>query len=175
MSHAEALKEEKLSVKKRVKSPFSGPLKQDVQSVQRIQIPSDWTARYYVKWLERFLNPWVLTTVDQDLNCEIGFIGNRTLLELQYSEERSSSDRALYYITDGFLMDPSVNERGRMEFRKIPGTNDVIIAIHDYLPSFPWFIYYVTQANMHAFVMSSFRRHMRQLSTERLTLRQRMN
>lgn len=145
-----------------------GPLKQDVRSIQRIQLPSSWTAdeaaRYYVKWLENFLNPWIHTTVDEDLNCQIGFLGKRTLLELQYSKDRSSKDRALYYITDGFLMDPSVNDRARLEFRKIPGSNEVIIAIHDYLPSLPWFIYYVTQANMHAFIMGCFRRHMAKLS-----------
>ena len=61
-------------------------------------------------------------------------------------------------------MDPSVNDRARLEFRKIPGSSEVIIAIHDYLPSLPWFIYYITQANTHAFIMSCFRRHMAKLS-----------
>lgn len=148
--------------------PSFGPLKQDVRSVQRIELPEGWTAdeaaRYYVKWLETFLNPWVHTTVDQDLNCKIGFLGNRTLLELSYSGDRSTEDRALYYITAGLLLNDETNERGRMEFRKIPKSNEVIIAIHDYLPSIPWFVYYVTQANMHSFVMSAFRKHMHRLS-----------
>lgn len=153
----------KPSIKKRL-----GPLKQDVRSIQRIQLPTQWTAdevaRYYVKWLATFLNPWIHTTVDDNLNCKIGFLGDRTLLELRYSGERSTNDRALYYISGGLLMNPSVNERGRMEFRKIPGTNEIVIAIHDYLPSLPWFVYYVTQANMHAFVMYCFQRHMKNLS-----------
>ena len=169
----EAIREESAESGKPVVQKFFGSLKQDVRSVQRIELPSDWTAdeaaRYYVKWLSTFLNPWVLTTVDENLNCKIGFLGNRTLLELQYSEDRSTEDRALYYITGGFLMDPSVNVRGRMEFRKIPGSAEAIIAIHDYLPSMPWFVYYVTQANMHAFVMWSFQRHMRMLSKSERT------
>lgn len=148
--------------------PTLGPLKRDVRSVQRIELPYGWTAdevaRYYVKWLETFLNPWVQTEVDSDLNCRIGLLGNRTLLELSYTGERSTEDRALYYITGGFLVDDQANERGRMEFRKIPGASEAIIAIHDYLPSLPWFVYYVTQANMHAFVMSAFRKHMHRLS-----------
>jgi len=160
---AEVKDTKKISIKKRL-----GPLKQDVRSIQRIQLPTQWSAdeaaRYYVKWLATFLNPWIHTTVDENLNCKIGFLGDRTLLELRYSEVRSTKDRALYYITGGLLMNPSVNERGRMEFRKIPGTNEVIIAIHDYLPSLPWFVYYVTQANMHAFVMWYFQRHMKSLS-----------
>ncbi|AXI00148.1 NAD-dependent epimerase/dehydratase family protein [Sporosarcina sp. PTS2304] len=164
----EALEVEAMDKQKPVKKPSIGPLKQDVRSVQRIELPNGWTAdesaRYYVKWLESFLNPWVKTDVDDQLNCKIGFLGDRTLLELSYSAERSTPDRSLYYITGGLLMDPDSNERGRMEFRKVPGSNGVIIAIHDYLPSIPWFVYYVTQANMHAFVMESFRRHMHRLS-----------
>ncbi|PID01834.1 hypothetical protein CSV67_12240 [Sporosarcina sp. P2] len=144
-----------------------GALKQDVRSVHRIALPYSWTAdetaRYYVKWLSTFLNPWVKTDLDDELNCRIGFIGNRTLLELRYSAERSTKNRSLYYITGGLLMDSNSNEPGRMEFRKIPGSNEVIIAIHDYLPSIPWFVYYITQANMHTFVMSSFRRPMYKL------------
>ncbi len=171
----EAIKAESAESKSTAQ-PLFGPLKQDVRSVQRIKLPDDWTAdeaaRYYVKWLSTFLNPWVLTTVDENLNCKIGFLGNRTLLELQYSAERSTEDRALYYITDGFLMDPSVNVRGRMEFRKIPGFAEAIIAIHDYLPAMPWFIYYVTQANMHAFVMWRFQRHMHMLTTSEHTRRE---
>lgn len=164
----DAIEKEKKMQETASSSPLKiGPMKQDVRSIQRIQIPNNWTsdevARYYVKWLAKFLNPWIHTTVDEDLNCKIGFLGNRNLLELQYAAERSTKDRALYYITDGLLMDPSVNERGRMEFRRIPGSNELIIGIHDYMPSVPWFIYYITQANMHSFVMANFRRHMRKL------------
>lgn len=163
----EALEAEMKEKEEPARKKIRGPLKQDVRSVQRVELPATWsadeTARYYVKWLSTFLNPWVKTEVDDQLNCKIGFLGDRTLLELSYSADRSSKDRSLYYITDGLLMDPESNERGRMEFRKIPGSNEVIIAIHDYLPSVPWFVYYITQAYMHAFVMANFRRHMHKL------------
>lgn len=165
-SAKKAIEEEKaMNDKKKLKPIKIGPLIQDVRSIQRIEIPSHWTAdnvaRYYVFWLAKFLNPWIKTKVDDQLNCKIGFLGKRILLELQYSPERSTTDRALYYISDGLLVDSNRNERSRMEFRRIPGSNEVIIGIHDYLPSLPWFIYNWTQAKMHAFVMSNFRRHMR--------------
>lgn len=153
--------------------PEIGPLKRDVRSVQRIPLPegyrADEVARYYVQWLERFLNPWVRTTVDEDLNCQIGWIGNKKpLLELAYAPERSTEDRALYYISGGFLSDSSRNERGRMEFRKIPESNEAIIAIHDYLPSLPWFVYQYTQAHAHLFIMTCFRRHMKRLGKQQM-------
>ncbi|WP_233879929.1 NAD(P)H-binding protein [Virgibacillus halodenitrificans] len=151
------------------KKPIITPLKQDVRSVQRVCLPegcsANWVGRYYVKWLEVFLNPWIKTSTDENLNCKIGFLGNKTsMLELSYSAERSTEDRALYYITGGFLTDRKENERGRMEFRKIPGANEAIIAVHDFTPALPWFIYHYTQANMHLFVMYAFRKHMKKLS-----------
>ncbi|MFC4402363.1 NAD(P)H-binding protein [Gracilibacillus xinjiangensis] len=150
------------------KKPEIGPLKRDVRSVQRIPLPEGYrageVARYYVQWLENFLNPWVRTSVDDELNCQIGWIGSKApLLELTYAPDRSTEDRALYYISSGFLTDTSKNERGRLEFRKIPEANELIIAIHDYHPSLPWFIYKYTQANVHLFVMACFRHHMKQM------------
>ncbi|KAB8136820.1 NAD(P)H-binding protein [Gracilibacillus oryzae] len=167
---AYSLKEED-NKRKILKKPDIGPLKRDVRSVQRIPLPEGYrvgeVARYYVQWLEDFLNPWVRTTVDEDLNCQIGWIGNKKpLLELSYAPDRSTEDRDLYYITGGFLSDAEHNERGRLEFRKIPETNEAIIAIHDYLPSMPWFIYKYTQANAHLLVMSCFRRHMKRIGEE---------
>ena len=164
----EAVEVEKNDVSKPSKRVQLGAMKQDVRSIQRVQLPHGWTAdevaRYYVKWLALFLNPWVQTSVDNELNCEIGLIGDHTLLKLHYSADRSTTDRALYYISGGLLMDKRVNERGRLEFRKIPTSDEVIIAIHDYLPSMPWFVYYISQANMHLFIMWCFRRHMKKLS-----------
>ncbi|HLQ83497.1 MAG TPA: NAD(P)H-binding protein [Pseudogracilibacillus sp.] len=152
-----------------------GPLIQDVRSIQRVPLPkgksADWIGRYYTIWLENFLNPWVKTTTDDQLNCKIGFLSNHfVLLELSYSSERSTPDRALYYITKGLLTDGSVNERGRMEFRKIPGKDEVIIAIHDYTPSLPWFIYFFTQANAHLFVMNMFKKHLEKINEEKIPL-----
>ena len=161
---------------KKVKSKTNfGPLIQDVRSIQRVPLPkgqsADWVGRYYSIWLESFLNPWVKTTTDDELNCKISFLRQKfLLLELSYSSERSTTDRALYYITNGYLTDEHKNERGRMEFRKIPGRDEVIIAIHDYTPSLPWFVYYLTQANAHLIVMSAFRKHLEKINDEKIAL-----
>lgn len=169
-----AIDSDKNSKKPRKKTNF-GPLIQDVRSIQRVPLPkgqsADWVGRYYTIWLENFLNPWVKTTTDDQLNCKIGFLSNRfILLELSYSNERSTPDRALYYITQGLLTDDSENERGRMEFRKIPGRDEVIIAIHDYTPSLPWFVYFFTQANAHLFVMNMFKKHLEKINEEKIPL-----
>ncbi|MNW35612.1 hypothetical protein D3C74_126110 [compost metagenome] len=41
------------------------------------------------------------------------------------------------------------DHHGRLEFLQIPGTNVCVVAIHDYVPSLPWFIYKYTQAKVH--------------------------
>ncbi|GGJ55557.1 NAD(P)H-binding protein [Virgibacillus salexigens] len=148
-------------------------LKQDVRSVQRIIVPAGNSAhaiaKYYVRWLQAFLRPWVRTEIDEKLHCTIGFLRPQCpLLELTYSPERSTADQALYDITDGLLTDKKQHHRGRMEFRKIPASNEAIIAIHDYVPALPWFIYRYTQAIMHRFVMACFQRHMKQLGKREL-------
>ncbi|KHE72497.1 NAD(P)H-binding protein [Halobacillus sp. BBL2006] len=148
------------------KNPFSfSPVRHDVRSVQRVPIPegkdSDWVAKYYLKWLETTLNPWIKTRVDEVHSCQIGFLFKYApLLELTYSKERSTSDRALYYITGGWLADNQKNIRGRLEFRKIPNKAEAIVAIHDYMPSLPWFFYKYTQAKVHLLVMILFRKHL---------------
>src|SRR5699024_3531827 len=154
--------------KKRVLSP----LIQDVRSIQRIPLPTgqdaDWVGRYYTVWLENFLNPWIKTETDNKLNCKIRFLNKRLLmLDLSYSIERSTYDSELYYINDGILNDKRKNKHGRMEFRKIPGKDEVIIAIHDYTPSLPWFIYYLTQANVHLFVMNAFKNHIKKINDDK--------
>ncbi|WP_058307732.1 NAD(P)H-binding protein [Gracilibacillus massiliensis] len=158
-----------------LKKPELSPLKRDVRSVQRIILPEGWTAdevaRYYVQWLERFLNPWIRTTVNNNFDCQIGWLGTKhPLLKLSYAHDRSNKDRALFYITGGLLSNDHNNERGRMEFRKIPGSNEVIIAIHDFMPALPWFIYQYTQANAHLFIMNCFRYHIKRLNRERGTV-----
>ncbi|SDJ34944.1 NAD(P)H-binding protein [Salimicrobium halophilum] len=151
----------------RLKLPELPSMKQDVRSVQRVSLPAgetaDSTALYYVEWLESFLNPWVRTTVDDEYCCRIGTsFSEKPLLELSYSKERSTTDRALYYITGGLLTDSKKNTRGRLEFRKIPHKQELIIAIHEYMPSVPWFVYKYTQANAHLLIMMLFRHHLRE-------------
>jgi hypothetical protein len=83
------------------------------------------------------------------------------LLELSYSKERSSKERALLYITSGVLARISEGDRDRLEFRMLPGGRAVLAAIHDFTPALPWFIYKITQAQAHLVVMRAFGRHLR--------------
>ncbi len=146
--------------------PRPTPAPPDVRSIQRLQL-SDQSdaisvASAYLEWLPRFCTPWLRVDVDDVGVCRFTVRGTRIcLLELSYSIERSSKDRALLYIRSGALVRAREGDRGRLEFRMLPDGRTVLAAIHDFTPALPWFIYKFTQAQAHLVVMRAFARHLR--------------
>lgn len=134
----------------------------DVRSVQRLPLPEGrdarWVADEYLRWLPRLV-PFALGVhVADDQVCRFTLLGV-TLLVLAYAPERSSADRALFYVRGGVLADMR-GERGRLEFRSVPRAPFVIAAIHDFVPRLPWLVYATTQARFHLAVMRAFGRHL---------------
>jgi uncharacterized protein YbjT (DUF2867 family) len=145
---------------------YSGAARQsapkDVRSVQRLALPpghdADWVAHEYMRWLPRMIPVFFRVTVSDEHVCSFTLLGV-TLLRLAYSKDRSSPDRALFYIRGGVLADTR-SERGRLEFREIPGSPWVLAAIHDFVPRLPWPVYALSQAKVHLVVMAAFGRHL---------------
>ncbi|MFP7495185.1 NAD(P)H-binding protein [Terribacillus saccharophilus] len=155
------------SQSKKSKLP-SLPTRQDVRSVQRMQLPAgkdaDWAAKHYMTWVAESLRPAVRTEVDENLNCKIYLrFMQKPLLILSYAKERSTEHRALYYITGGLFANVKEAQNGRIEFRQIPGKQEMIVAIHEYLPALPWIVYKYTQAPIHMLVMFLYRKHLNRL------------
>ncbi len=82
----------------------------------------------------------------------------RVLARNPDARERSTPDRQLYVLGDGLLSRRS--GRGRLEFRRVLDGRTLLVAIHDYSPRLPWFVYVLTQAPLHAPVMAAFRRYL---------------
>ena len=83
-----------------------------VYSIQRLAKPAGtdavWVANEYARWLPSFMNPLIRVEVNDKQDMRFFGIGLPTpLLELSYSQERSTPDRALFYITGGLLADPT--------------------------------------------------------------------
>ena len=53
--------------------------------------------------------------------------------------------------------------RGRLEFRQLPDRGVYLVAIHDFTPRLPWWLYTLTQAKAHLVVMHAFGRHLKRL------------
>ncbi|MFC0525548.1 NAD(P)H-binding protein [Pontibacillus salicampi] len=166
----QTLQEEKQNAKERksVMKPNAPSIQQDVRSVQRIPLPAgkdaDWVSNYYMIWLHQLIHPFLKIEVDETNEYSIQTrLLSLPLLTFRYSEDRSTVNRSLYYITGGAFENKAENKRGRLEFRRIPHSDECIVAIHDYLPSLPWFIYRYTQAKAHLWVMYQFHKHLMKL------------
>ncbi|MBS2967672.1 NAD(P)H-binding protein [Metabacillus sp. KIGAM252] len=161
-----ALEEEKKEEEKKSKSSSSKKSDvSDVRSVQRILLPegkdADWAGDYYMKWLAGLARPFLKVESDANRVSRFSLAGwKKPIMELTYAPDRSSSNRALYRITGGTFSKMTEGSKGRIEFRQIPGTQECIIAIHEYQPSLPWLIYRLTQANVHIAVMYLYKRHL---------------
>jgi uncharacterized protein YbjT (DUF2867 family) len=136
-----------------------------VRSVQRLPLPpgrdAAWVAAEYARWLPRFMAPFLRAEVDETRTCRFYAWPLRSpLLVLRFAADRSSPDRQLYYVTGGLLARVRQGARPRLEFRTVLGDRFVLAAIHDFEPRLPWFVYVITQALVHLFVMRSFGRHL---------------
>ena len=132
-----------------------------VRSVQRLPLPpgrtARWVAEEYLRWLPRLVPPLRVDVKNGRAVFRMWpFTGS--LLELTLSVERSTPDRALLYITGGWL---SLSEgRGRLEFRQPRGRHFILVAVHDFRPRLPWFFYVISQAQAHLAVMRAFTMHL---------------
>ncbi len=137
----------------------------NVRSVQRLPLPQGrdaaWVAQEYLLWLPRFVWPLLKAQIDESGRCRFllqpfGLV----LLVLQLAPERSTSDRQLFRIDGGALLARRHDLEGRLEFREVLGGRALLAAIHDYTPTLPWWLYNLTQAWVHIWVMRGFRRHL---------------
>jgi len=142
--------------------------RRSVRSVQRFkvkgQISANQAAQLYMKWLPKFLFPFIIVDVDGSW-VTFSFLFKRIkFLILKLSEERSTDDRQILYIKGGLLA--AKQDRGRLEFREVLGRKYILVAIHDFYPALPWYIYCYSQALIHLFVMKSFGRYLKRKSSQ---------
>tara|TARA_R110000868_G_scaffold86182_12_gene241761 strand:- start:3162 stop:4523 length:1362 start_codon:yes stop_codon:yes gene_type:complete len=155
----ESLLTEALSEAKTIKLTrlSDSPQKENnVRSIQRLpslpMLKAADLAHEYIQWLPRFFK-FFLTVVVMKERVHFKCMG-LTLLELTHIKERSDSDRHLFFITGGILC--KRHDHGWLEFRQINNRKWTISAIHEFVPTLPWWIYRFTQAPLHSFVMNRF-------------------
>lgn len=138
------------------------PVRPTVRSVQRIPNPGQTAAqiaeRYY-GWLPT-VTARLIKVQSQGDTIQLRFLNLITLIELHRVTSATESDRVTYEIKGGVLVQAS--PCARLEFRLVLDKKFVMVAIHDYLPALPWFLYRHTQAQLHRAVMWAFARHLAQ-------------
>ena len=142
----------------------------NVRSIQRIILPpgrnAAWVAETYFQWLPRFSRLMVLCEIDTDHTCRYyNRFPKLHLLTLRFQPELSSPDRQMYFITGGLLARGHEYLNPRMEFRDVLNGRYTIVALHDFRPVLPWFLFVVTQAYVHLIVMRNFQKHMGKMAS----------
>ena len=143
-----------------------------VRSVQRFRLPAgkdaEWAGAEYMRWLDGFAGPLIRVKVTETADGARARFHVRPLprpvLELTHSADRSTPDRALFYVTGGLLAEIDGGKRARLEFREVLDGTTLLAAIHDFAPRLPWVLYRLTQAAAHLFVMAQFGRHLARLA-----------
>ena len=138
-----------------------------MRSVQRLPLPSGWTAQRvaqeYVLWLASFLGPFLrLETEGKDRWRFYGPLLKMPLLELTLAPKETLPGRQLFHLTGGLLVHTG-GTQVCLEFREVLGGTFVLAAVHDFTPTLPWYVYQLTQALVHLWVMRSFGRHLSRL------------
>ena len=135
----------------------------EVRSIQRMVLPpgrdAAWATMRYGLWIDAFSGPMISAEFDRRTGRLILRLLGICVLELLLSRDRSADERMLFYITGGLLAGRAQG-RARLEFRSFQENNVLLTAIHDFCPSLPWFIYSVTQAPLHLWIMRLFARYL---------------
>ncbi len=139
----------------------AGPAeKNTVRSVQRLPNPRGHTATYvarlYQRWLPVFFKA-LIGVRSRGENSTFQVVGI-PLLKLTFIPSRSDHHRQLFYIVGGLLA--GRKDKGWLEFRSVLDDRYIISAIHEFVPSLPWYLYVVTQAPAHKWVMNRFGRYL---------------
>lgn len=131
-------------------------------SSQRMRLPpgrdARWAADEYVRWLGGALLGVICADVDADRSFRFRLRGSTTpLLALTHDAARSTGARQVFRVTGGLLADAA--SQSRFEF-VVLDDGQLQTTVHDYAPSLPPWIYVLTQARVHEWVMAAFRRHL---------------
>lgn len=137
---------------------FSGarPTLSSVCSVQRLPLPSDWTAedavRAYFRWLPSKVP--LVGVAQHHLSFEI-FMAGKLLLRLSARPGRVSPHSVALDVGGPFAADAP---RACFEFRVVTSREALITALTGFEPALPWLLYRMTEAPLHAAVMAAFGR-----------------
>jgi len=134
-----------------------------VRSVQRLPTPTGLgaaeVASAYLEWLGRAFWPLLrVTQAADDATIAIAGLG-LTVLSFTARSHGGEAGLVCFGITGGVAV-RSGEPPGQLEFRLTPDGRSVVIAIHDFVPGLPWWLYRVTQAPVHLQVMSAFGRYL---------------
>lgn len=140
-------------------------------SIQRVRlktpVDAEKVSQAYFFWVPWFLLPLVRSSPTENstslyLCCMKDLC---KLIELEKISNSDGTDVITYQVTGG-LLSHEQPRNGRFEFRFVPGNNTLVIALLDFRPSLPWFVYKYSQARLHLYVMRNFCRYLKNIESQ---------
>ncbi|MCA9646775.1 MAG: NAD(P)H-binding protein [Polyangiaceae bacterium] len=133
-----------------------------VRSIQRLPVVSGhdarWITEQYARWLPGALRAGLRVDHDEArerLEFRFGWVP-WPLLVLQRQAGPDAESRDKLHIVGGLLS--HTNDTGWLEFRQVQDRRFTLAAIHEFVPALPWYVYRLTQAPIHSWVMGRFAR-----------------
>lgn len=139
-----------------------------VRSIQRlhhVNMTENNISEEYFNWLPKKMSRMIKA---KQVGNMISFFMtgiNKPLLLLKRVEEDGELNRIKFHIVGGLLSKTS--DTGWLEFRSVANGEYVLSSINDFIPSLPWYLYKITQAPIHLYVMREFSKHLKSLEKSR--------
>lgn len=153
--------------KKKKKSKQSLQIK-DVRAITRISVPENFTMNNVASTYGDFLNKITLNMVESAIDENYFTIKllwlDKVLLLLEKDHKASDDDRVVYQIIGGELAYADNGGSATLEFRRLINSSQGLVALQEYQPTLPWFVYKFTQARLHKTVMNLFALEMQKLA-----------
>lgn len=127
------------------------------QSIQRVPVPAGTAkdvADYYFRWVETAVPGVYARTNHREVQLGFAGVGSAAIV-LHRGEE--SSERVAYDVVGGFLVAPKAG--GEIAFERVG--DEVEIALREFTPRLPPWLFRMTHGPVHDLVMEAFCRHMR--------------
>jgi hypothetical protein len=136
-----------------------------VHSVQRLPVPpgrdAAWLMQTYVTWLLPWVPRWLLRAERTGELVQFLMLWDTlAILVLQRDAGVCEPDREVWTVIGGQLA-RTEPRAARLEFRMLPGGAEALVALHDFTPRLPWWLYRATQAVVHGWTMAWFGRYLR--------------
>ena len=140
----------------------------NVRSIQRLsnfsQLNHEQLSEKFISWLPKYLRFLITAKWDRNL-LKFNAIGLKyPLLILEKDDSINYLDRSKFQIVGGLLSKSEAS--GWLEFRIVSNKKHALASINEFIPSLPWYIYKITQAPLHAFIMHKFSESLQQTKPE---------
>lgn len=130
----------------------------DMRSAQIMPLPKAWTindfVKYYFEWLGQTSGTFVRTIVTNNYYAIYTNLDKKPIFEFEkYYDE---NNLLILRMVDGRLTKNNRPKTAKLEFRKIPDKDYVIVHLMDYIPKMSWPLHYFLEAPLYQIIMRGF-------------------